>query len=108
MTLGEKIKSFDFFGQSIGFEIAGRGSLNSYLGALLSIMITTLTLFYATSRFDTLKNYGDTTYQYVKETNVVTDEIFYQSETNFNMAFGIQKLNEFIGNNYDIDYTGYL
>ncbi len=50
MTYGNKIKSFDFFGQSIGFEIAGRGSLNSYLGALLSILITILTLFYAKSR----------------------------------------------------------
>ena len=62
MTLGERAKSFDFFGQSIGFEIAGRGSLNSYLGALLSIMITILTLFYAIGRFETLKNYGDTAY----------------------------------------------
>ena len=63
MTLGEKVKSFDFFGQSIGFEITGRGSLNSYLGALLSIIITFLTLKYAIGRFDTLLNYGDTAYQ---------------------------------------------
>ena len=60
MTIGDRIKGLDFFGQSIGFEIAGRGSLNSYLGALLSISITILTLNYAVSRFDTLKNFGDT------------------------------------------------
>ncbi len=70
------MKSFDFFGQSIGFEVAGRGSLNSYLGALLSIIIAVLTLFYALARFETLHNYGDTAYQSVYETNVITDEIF--------------------------------
>ncbi len=107
MSLGERVKSFDFFGQSIGFEIAGRGSLNSYLGALLSIVITVLTLFYAISRFETLHNFGDTSYQYVYETNVFTDEIFEQSETNFNMAFAIQKINGMFGD-YKVDYSGYL
>ena len=107
MTLGDKIKSFDFFGQRIGFKIAGRGSLNSYLGALLSILITILTLFYAISRFSTLKNYGDSTHQYVKETNVFTDEIFEQSQTNFNIAFGIQNMNAMFGN-YQVDYSNYL
>ena len=76
MTLGDKVKSFDFFGQSIGFEIAGSGSLNSYLGALLSIMISMLTLFYALSRHETWSTYGDTIHSTVLQQNVFTDEIF--------------------------------
>ena len=47
LALGNKFKSLDFFGQTVGFEIAGKRSLNSYLGALVSLLITAVTLFYA-------------------------------------------------------------
>ena len=73
----------------------------------MSILITTLTLFYASGRFDTWKNYGDTAYQSVKEVNVFKDEIFEQSETDFNIAFAIHKMNSNFGK-YKVDYTGYL
>ena len=58
--LGDKFKSLDFFGHTVGFEIAGRGSLNSYLGALVSLIITAVTLFYAAGRFEIMRAYGDT------------------------------------------------
>ena len=62
MGLGDKVKSFDLFGQGIGFEIAGRGSLNSYIGAILSTAITAVTLFYGISRFNTMVERADTAY----------------------------------------------
>ena len=45
------MKSLDIFGQTVGFEFAGRASLNSYLGALLSLGVAIVTLFYAVGRF---------------------------------------------------------
>ena len=38
-------------------------------------------------------HYGDTIYQSVQEQGVITDQVFQQNDTNFNMAFGIHKLN---------------
>ena len=63
LTLGDKFKSLDFFGQTVGFQIAGKGSLNSYLGALVSLLISAVSLFYAVGRFETMLAYGDTVYQ---------------------------------------------
>ncbi len=74
MTLGEKVKSFDLFSQGIGFDIEGRAGLSSYLGAVLSIVITLVTIFYGWSRFETLQEKGDTVYQSVLEQNVISDE----------------------------------
>lgn len=62
MAFGDRLKSLDFFGQTVGFEIGGQRSLNSYLGALLSLMITAVSLFYAVGRFETMLEYGDTVY----------------------------------------------
>ncbi len=90
-SLGSLIKSVDFFGQSIGFEVAGRGTLNSFLGALLSLSIVVITLFYATDRFETMIDYGDTTYLSVKEDGVNGDTMFEQPQTNFNIAFELIK-----------------
>lgn len=106
-SLGALIKSVDFFGQSVGFEVAGSGTLNSFLGALLSLSIVVITLFYATDRFETMIDYGDTTYQSVKEDGVNGDTIFEQQETNFNIAFELAKLNNF-SDNITRDYSNYL
>ncbi len=106
-SLGSLIKSVDFFGQSIGFEVAGRGTLNSFLGALLSLSIVVITLFYATDRFETMIDYGDTTYQSVKEDGVNGDTMFEQPQTNFNIAFELIKLNSF-SPNITYDYSSYL
>ncbi len=62
MALGDKFKRFDLFDQRIGFLINVGEGLTSYLGASLSIMISIVTLFYASSRFDTMLKYGDTVY----------------------------------------------
>ena len=67
MRIGEKIKSFDLFSQGVGFEIAGSGGLQSFLGAILSFMIVFVTIFYAYGRFDVLYQRGDTMYQSVLE-----------------------------------------
>ena len=61
-AIGDKLKSFDFFGQTVGFEVGGQGSLNSYVGVLFSLLISALSLFYAIGRFETMLDYGDTVY----------------------------------------------
>ena len=106
-AFGDKIKSFDFFGQSVGFEIAGRGSLNSYLGAIVSLLITALTFFYAVGRFETMLEYGDTVYMQTTEKNTMLDQTLLQKDTNFNVAFEIIRMYDF-DEDISYDYFGYL
>ena len=44
--LSEAFKSIDFFGESIGFKINGKGTYNTFLGALISLCILTVTASY--------------------------------------------------------------
>ena len=106
-AIGDKIKSFDIFGQTVGFEFAGRSSLNSYLGALLSLCITIVTLFYAVGRFKIMLDFGDTTYQQVTEKDVMIGETFKQEDTEFNVAFEVTTLYNY-SPNIKIDHFGFI
>lgn len=107
VVLGDKLKSFDYFGQSVGFQIAGGSSLNSYAGAMLSLLITALTFFYAVGRFETMLQYGDTVYQQTTEKNVMLDQTLLQKDTNFNVAFQVIQKYDW-GEDISYDYFGYL
>ena len=63
MGLEKIVKSIDIFGEPISFEIDGRSSSRSYLGALLSLVTTVITFSYAVSRFIKMREFGDTVHQ---------------------------------------------
>ena len=94
-AIGNKVKSLDFFGQRVGFELGGRQTLNSYLGALLSVLIIAISLFYAVGRFETMLKYGDTVYAAIIEKEQMVGESLLQKDTNFNVAFQVTGLYDF-------------
>ena len=51
-SLGAKfsslVKSFDFFGESIGFSVEGKSTYGSWIGAICSLAVVIVTLSYAT------------------------------------------------------------
>ena len=55
------------FGHGVAFNMNGDVSVKSCLGASLSLLIITVTLYYAQLRAAVLVDYGDTTYQETKE-----------------------------------------
>ena len=61
-SFGRKFKNFDVFGSVPSFEVDGGGSLNSYGGAFLSIIIITITMLFLVSRTQIWIQYGDTSH----------------------------------------------
>ena len=61
------IKSFDIFGESIGFTADGRSTYGSFLGAICSLAIVIITLSYAAQRLEVMFAYGDTVFQVTEE-----------------------------------------
>ena len=59
-SLGSIIKSFDFFGSSIGFNIGGKTTYGSYIGAFCSFIAVFVTLSYAWRRQNVMLKHGDT------------------------------------------------
>ena len=86
-------KKFDIFGQRVTFSADGRESVTSCLGATISILVTILTFAYAWTRFDILMQFGDTKHQETLDYREDYDnEMFDQSDTNFNIALGMRKM----------------
>ena len=52
--LGSLVKSFDFFGESIGFKVDGISHYGSYIGAICSLAVLIVTLSYAAQRLDVM------------------------------------------------------
>ena len=61
--VADRVKQLDLFGQSVSFNVAGQGAVNSWLGTVMSILIAALTLLYAHKRMDLLLSFGDTNHQ---------------------------------------------
>ena len=63
--------NLDQFGQTVGFEINGGASLTSCTGAVVSMMIIVIVLFFAVNRFQVMYEFGDTTHQQTIEYGTV-------------------------------------
>ena len=63
IALLELYKKFDVFGHSVSFNANGKETVNSCIGATMSIMVTFVTIAYAWTRFNILLQFGDTRYQ---------------------------------------------
>ena len=61
-SLLEVYKKFDIFGQSVAFNAGGKETVNSCIGATMSLLVTFVTIAYAWTRLDVLMQFGDTRY----------------------------------------------
>ena len=52
--LGSLVKSFDLFGESIGFRVDGKSTYGSYIGAICSLAVIIVTLSYAAKRLEVM------------------------------------------------------
>ena len=67
-------KSFDQWGEGVGFQIKGEGTYNSYTGAFLTLVIIVITLSYAIKQYGTMVDYEDTKYMQIIEKNANIDK----------------------------------
>ena len=87
-------KGFDIFGKSVSFNANGKETVNSCMGATMSLLVAFLTLAYAWTRFEILLSFGDTRYQETTSYREdLENEYFEQKDTNFNLAFGLMSHN---------------
>ena len=86
--------------------------MNSCMGATISLLVTFVTVAYAWTRFSVLLEFGDTNFQEREDYrgSAVETEVFSQSDTNFNIAFGLQSLQNipFIDSTDYLDFTVWL
>ena len=101
-------KKFDFFGQGVALNVDGKEKVSSCMGATLSLLVAFVTIAYAWTRFSVLIEFGDTKFQDRKDYrgSAIATEVFSQSDTNFNVAFGLRTL-PFVPSYID-DFTSYL
>ena len=89
--LKSKLLSIDKFGQSVSFEINGDSELKTFKGAILSLILLSLILFYANSKMIILYTRGDTNHQTtVNVDGLITKELS-AKEIDFNFAIGFMK-----------------
>ena len=86
--LKSKFLELDQFGQSVGFEIDGSDQLRSCKGAILSLFLIIIILFYANTKFTILYNRGDTNHQFTLDFDQVGGEPISAEEIGFNLAVG--------------------
>ena len=86
-SIKQAVKSFDFFGENINFNVDGREKTKTYTGALMSISALIVGLLYSYARISILINYEDTTYISLNSRRQNIEEIFDQEETKLNIAF---------------------
>ena len=101
-------RRFDFFGKGVSFNVDGKETVNSCMGATMSLLVAFVTIAYAWTRFSVLLEFGDTKFQDREDYrgSAIETEVFSQSDTNFNIAFGLQLL-PYVSSEID-DLTAYL
>ena len=105
--LGAALKSFDLFGKGVSFEIEGRSTKATYLGALISLTIIIITISYAARRFEIMKEYNDTTYQETTTlSNYTPEQPLTYEQTGFDFAISIKDVDS--PTPYFIDIDPYL
>ena len=60
----------------MAFSIAGKSSATSCVGALMTILITVVTIVYAWTRFDVMINFQDTSFMETEDIMKDTSEVF--------------------------------
>ena len=63
----------DLFGEKMGFNFNGTEAYPSVCGTLVSFIVAWFTFFYALQQLQTMKEYGETQFQTVREENGITE-----------------------------------
>ena len=94
ISLMSVYKRFDIFGKGFSFNVDGKETVNSCMGATMSLIVAFVTLAYAWTRANVLVEFGDTRFQEREDYrgSAIDTEVFRQSDTKFNIAFGLQPL----------------
>ena len=109
-SIATYFKRIDLFGSSVGFTFGGEASYKSVFGALLSLVVYTLTTLQLYEKWIVLVEKGDTNYSDHIEygANNSNNQVGFK-ETNFNFAFAIVP-NNFTStmNLLNTDYSDYM
>ena len=75
-SLLNTFRKLDIFGESVAFQIAGEASVTSCAGAIMTMLITVVTLVYAQARFQVMVDYQDTRFQETTDYRTDLTEVF--------------------------------
>ena len=64
--LSSAFQRFDLFGSDVGLRENGQEQFTTCFGALVSLLILIVVFNYATGKYTTLVEYGDTVYQSIE------------------------------------------
>ena len=82
------------FGEGVSFEIEGRATKTTYLGSLFSLALIVVTISYAATRFNIMKEYSDTRYQETtSQAGYTVQQPLKYVETGFDFAISIKDVN---------------
>ena len=90
--LGNGYKSIDLYSQTVNFNIKGKQSHKSFIGAFVSTFVVLLVFFYGLDKFKIMLDRSDTNYTEVHNINEDVESSqreFTFEETNFDVAFGL-------------------
>ena len=91
-VLQSTAKSFDAFGTPIKLTVNGEDAHRTYLGSVMSIFVLSVTLMYASIRWQILMDYGDTISSATKERKTVPlEDPIQMVDAQMNLAYSIQK-----------------
>ena len=74
--MSNTFRKFDIFGESVAFKIAGESSVTSCAGAIMTILITVVTLVYAQTRLQVMIDFQDTKFQETEDYRTDLSEVF--------------------------------
>ena len=86
----DTFKSIDSFGSGVGFSVKGEGTFKTGLGAVITIIIYVIVLYFGADKYGVLTSKGDTTHQEILFENVVPPTTtFLMGDIDANFAFGL-------------------
>ena len=107
-VLQSTAKSFDAFGTPIKLTLNGEHKHKTYLGSVMSILVLTITLLYASFRWKIMRDYGDNINAIIYERKTVPlEDPIRMDDAQMNLAYSIQK-QESNGERVPIVLDGYL
>ena len=85
--LSSYIKKADVYGEQVGFQIGGESSFNTMCGAIITLMVTILVIYYSSIKFLIVINKGNTSHiQFSNIDALDHSKIYNYSNTKFNNA----------------------
>ena len=88
--LANTIKSLDSFGTPIQLKVNGQDAHKSYFGALMSLVVFSITMIYASKRYDIMTSHRDTKHQSTHAPHIISNEDpLTMADAQFNFAYQV-------------------